>query len=119
MLEMRDQAAELEGIETDRAAEVDCGKLPSLDQALHGARVDMEQLSCLACRQECGPIGDVAGHVDGCHRRRRLNSGGFRASRFELRGRRRDVIVGEEFEGELPVAGVHPISVAKVGRNCE
>jgi len=119
MLEAPDQAAELEGIEADRAAEVDCGELPAFDQPLHRARVDMEQLSGLACRQEWGPIGDVAGHVGGCHRRWRLNSGGFRSSRFELRGRRGDVNVREEFEGELPVAGVRPTSVAKVGRNCE
>jgi hypothetical protein len=65
MLEPRDQAAKLEGIEADRAAEVDCGELPALDQALHGARVDMEQLSGLASCQERAPIGDVAGHIGG------------------------------------------------------
>ena len=35
MLEAPDQAAELEGIEADRAAEVDCGELPAFDQPLH------------------------------------------------------------------------------------
>jgi hypothetical protein len=98
---------------------VDCGKLPALDQALHGARVDMEQLSGLACCQERGPIVDVAGHIGSCHRRRHVSSGGFRNSRFGLRARRRDVNVREEFEGQLPVSGVHQDSVAKVGRNCE
>jgi hypothetical protein len=98
---------------------MDCGELPSLDQALDRAGMDMEQLSGLARCQERDPIGDEAGHIGGCHLGRRLNSSGFRTSRFELRARRGDVNVREEFEGELPVAGVHPTSVAKVGRNCE
>ena len=118
MLEPRDQAAELEGIEADRAAKVDCGELPALDEALHRAWVDVEQLSGLACCQERGPIGHVAGQIGGCHLGRHL-TGGFRGSRFELRARGSDVNLWEEFEGELPVAGVHATSVAKVGRNCE
>lgn len=103
MLEAPDQAAELEGIEADRAAEMDCRELPTLDQALHCARVDMEQLSSLACCQERGPIGDVAGHIGGCHFRLHLNSGGLRNSRFELRARGSDVNLWEEFEGQLPI----------------
>ena len=110
----------VEGIEADRAAEVDCGELPAFNQALHGARVDMEQLSGLACRQECGPVGDVGVHLRDCHGRWRLNSVGFRVSRFELRAGVSDVNLWEEFEGELPVlAGFHSMSVAEVGRNCE
>lgn len=103
MLEAPYQAAELEGIEADRAAEVDCGELSAFDQALHCARVDMEQLSGLARCQERGPIGDVAGHIGRCHRRRRLDSGGFRNSRFGLRARGSDVNLWVELKGELPV----------------
>ena len=101
MLEPPDQAAKLEGIEADRAAEMDRGELPALDQALHRARVDMEELSGLACCQERGPIGDVAG---GCHLGRHLSSGGFRSSRFELRAHGSEVNLREEFEGELTVS---------------
>ena len=104
MLEAPYQAAELEGIEADRAAEVDCGELSAFDQALHGARVDVEQLSGLACRQECRPpVGDVGVHLGDCHRRWRLNSVRFRSSRFELRARGSNVNLWEEFQGELPI----------------
>jgi hypothetical protein len=48
-----DQEADVAGIEADGAARVNRGELSASDQALHGARVDVEERRDLFRGQEC------------------------------------------------------------------
>jgi hypothetical protein len=47
-----DQSAKVVGVEPHRASQVNSGELPAFDQALDGARVDVEEDGDLLGRQE-------------------------------------------------------------------
>jgi hypothetical protein len=87
-LEPPGQIGDVRWVEADGGAEVDNAQLTPLNEALHGPRMDVKQLSRLLCREQRRKRARLRQDSTGCDRRTRrslpLTAAGVSLSRFAL-----------------------------------